>query len=372
MALARCGSKIAGAPRAEIHRRGPVSDVAGVAGQAPEVLTAGLSPRQRLLSALALTLFIAGSAAAIAINGLFLSRDVVFLWVMTGLLVVSLADVGGFLRAAITDWLPFFGALFLYDVLRGLAGDSLFTPHVTPQIDADRLLFGGEVPTVWLQERLFDPSAIQWYDLAAWAVYLTHFFAVFLVAAHLWRRVSTRPRFRRFRNLTLTLTAMAFVTYVLFPAVPPWLASDGGDLEQTRRVVGAVWSSLGVSPAAAIWEKGSTFANEVAAIPSLHTAYPVLIMLFFWPTSGRGVRALCLAYALAMSVTLVYTAEHYVADVILGWIYAAAAIVIYDRAAAAIAARRAARPPPVPGPDRPPGRLAVLISRLRAAATPRG
>ena len=343
--------------------------LAGVAGQATEVLRGPrLSPRQRLLTALGLTLFIVGSAAAIAINGLFLSRDVVFLWLMTGLLAVSLADVGGFFRAVITDWLPFFGALFAYDVLRGLAGDSLFTPHVTPQIDADRLLFGGEVPTVWLQERLFDPAAIQWYDLAAWGVYLTHFFAVFCVAAYLWRRVSMRPRFRRFRNLTLTLTAMAFLTYVLFPAVPPWLASDGGDLEQTRRVVGAVWSSLGVSPAAAIWEKGSTFANEVAAIPSLHTAYPVLIMLFFWPTGSRRARALCLAYALAMSLTLVYTAEHYVADVIVGWIYAAVAVVLYDRLATGFAERRAARPAAAPGP-RGPG---ALLRRLRAAATPRG
>lgn len=343
--------------------RGRCLTLAGVAGQATEVLRGPrLSERQRLLTALGLTLFVAGSAAAITINGLFLSRDVVFLWVMTGLLAVSLADVGGFLRSVITDWLPFFGALFVYDVLRGLAGDSLFTPHVLPQIDVDRFLFGGQVPTAWLQENLFDPAAIQWYDLAAWAVYLTHFFAVFVVAAYLWRQA--RPRFRRFRNLTLVLTAMAFVTYVLFPAVPPWLASDGGDLEQTRRVVGAVWSSLGVSPAAAIWEKGSTFANEVAAVPSLHTAYPVLIMLFFWPAGSRRVRGICLAYALAMSLTLVYTAEHYVADVILGWVYAAAAIVLYDRLAARLRERREAR--------RVRGARRTLFRRPGAAATPPG
>jgi membrane-associated phospholipid phosphatase len=33
---------------------------------------------------------------------------------------------------------------------------------------------------------------------------------------------------------------------------------------------------------------------------------------------------ICLAYALAMSLTLVYTGEHYVSDVLLGWLYAGA------------------------------------------------
>ena len=49
----------------------------------------------------------------------------------------------------------------------------------------------------------------------------------------------------------------------------------------------------------------------------------MLILLFFWPGGSPRVRGLCLAYALAMSLTLVYTAEHYVADVIAGWAYAA-------------------------------------------------
>jgi membrane-associated phospholipid phosphatase len=138
---------------------------------------------------------------------------------------------------------------------------------------------------------------------------------------------------------------MAFTTYALFPAVPPWLASDQGDLGPAQRVVGAVWSDLGVAPAAAIWEKGSSFANEVAAIPSLHTAYPVLILLFFWPGGNRLVRGICLAYALAMSATLVYTGEHYVFDVLLGWAYAAGAYLIVDRVSALLAERRRQRRP---------------------------
>ena len=316
--------------------------MSGVAGQTAEVLAGPrFSDRGRLLTAAALAVFVVASIAVVAAGGLFLSRDIVFIWILVGLFAVSLSDINGFLRGVVTDWLPFFGALFLYDLLRGLVADSLFSAHTLPQIRVDEFLFGGQVPTVWLQERLFDPAVPQWYDFAAWAVYLTHFFAVFMIAAWLWSRA--RPRFRRFRNMVLTLTAAAFVTFLLFPAVPPWLASDAGSLGESQRVVGAVWSELGISPAAAIWEKGSTFANEVAAIPSLHTAYPVLILLFFWPTGSARVRGICLAYALAMSLTLVYTAEHYVADVIAGWAYAAGAYLLVDWASAAWRARRERR-----------------------------
>ena len=59
----------------------------------------------------------------------------------------------------------------------------------------------------------------------------------------------------------------------------------------------------------------------VAAVPSLHGAYPMLLALFFWPRR-RWARALLLAYPIAMGVVLVYTAEHYVADILLGWAYA--------------------------------------------------
>lgn len=308
---------------------------------------AGMDPRRSALFGLALFGF--GSVLLVAFNGVMLSRDLVFLWILVGLLAVSAADLRGWARGVVVDWLPFFAALFAYDLLRGMVGnDPLFTPHVFPQIRADELLFGG-VPTVELQGALYEAGAIHWYDVAAWAVYLTHFFAAFAIAAVLWR--VARPAFLRFRAMVLTLTAAAFVTYALFPAVPPWLASASGDLGPVDRVVGSVWDGIGVESAAAIWQRGSAFANEVAAIPSLHTAYPVLFLCFFW---SRGPRARLLwgTYAVAMSLTLVYTGEHYVADVILGWLYAIVTYVAVDRAFAwrARRARSGAAVEPAPAP----------------------
>lgn len=266
--------------------------------------------------------FLVVLAGLIAIYGPILSRDSIFLVLLAGLLAISASDVNRWARGVIVDWLPFYGALLTYDLLRGFVGNNpIYEPHVLPQIRVDEWLFNGIVPTVDLQARYFEPGTIHWYDLAAWLVYLTHFFTVFVIAAWLWRR--SRPRFLEFRAMVLTLTFAAFVTYALLPAAPPWLASDDGVIGPVSRVIGDVWGTLGIEPAKAIWQGGSSFANEVAALPSLHAAYPVLILCFFW-SSGRLPRAICLAYALAMSLTLVYTGEHYVSDVLLGWLYAGA------------------------------------------------
>lgn len=312
----------------------------------------------RTISLAGLLVFVAASLVAVTAAGLPLSREVISLWILSGLLAVSLADLRGWARGMIFDWLPFLGALFAYDLLRGLIGRSpLFQPHVTPQIDADRWFFNDILPTVALQDRFHDPGQLPWYDVAAWAVYLTHFFAIVVIAAALWR--VARPRFLEFRALVLTLTAAAFVTYALYPAVPPWMASEDGVIGPVTRVVGGVWDQLGINQASALFDRGSTFSNPVAAIPSLHTAYPVLILLFFW-SRGGWVRGLCLLYALAMSLTLVYTGEHYVVDIALGWIYAIATFAAVTLVRRRLAARAQPEGEREPEPALPPAQADLI------------
>jgi membrane-associated phospholipid phosphatase len=50
----------------------------------------------------------------------------------------------------------------------------------------------------------------------------------------------------------------------------------------------------------------------------------MLICLFFWKGSSRRKRVLLAAYPICMAFSLVYTGEHFVTDIFVGWIYAAA------------------------------------------------
>ena len=220
----------------------------------------------------------------------------------------------------IFDWLPFAGFLLAYDLARGVADNIGIAPHTSTGIDFDRALFGHTLPTNWLQDRLFDVNVAHWYDYVTFFVYLSHFFVTLLIAAFLWRfRYSL---FRRWRAMVLGVAAAGFLTYALFPGTPPWLASQTGHLPYITRTIGYMWQHVHLYPAAALFETSNRYVNEVAAIPSLHAAYTLLVVLFFWGMARPWARALLLLYPLAMGFTLVYTGEHYVFDVVLGWAYA--------------------------------------------------
>lgn len=268
-------------------------------------------------------------------DGVPFARDRLLLWIVLGLLAVSTANLGGWLRGVVLDWLPLALVLWAYDLLRGYADDALFSAHFRPQIEAEEFLFAGTVPTVWLQERLWHgPAHLSWHDYAAWAVYMSYFLATYVLAGALW--LVARARFRRYVASVSLLAGMGFVTYALFPAAPPWLASQEGELEATTRSIGSISAHMPFVSFETLFERGSQYANPVAAVPSLHAAYTLLITLFLWRYAGRA-RPLLAAYPVAMAFALVYTAEHYFVDVLLGWAYALAGVWAVHR----IADRRA-------------------------------
>jgi membrane-associated phospholipid phosphatase len=172
-------------------------------------------------------------------------------------------------------------------------------------------------------------------------VYLTHFFGTLVLAAGLW--LAGSRLFRPYVATVALLAAAGFATYALFPAAPPWLASEDGDLEPTARIVRFVSDAAPFDFFGAIWEHGARYANDVAAVPSLHAAYALLITLFLWPLAGRWWRIPLAAYPVAMAFALVYTAEHYVVDVLLGWVYAAAAAAAVMAVTRRLTRRRAER-----------------------------
>ena len=277
------------------------------------------------------------------------SRAQIFVVVGLGLMASGATSSSGTRwKRVLIDWLPFYALLTLYDMLRGSAGTWLL-PHVLPQIQIDEWLFGGTVPTVTLQHWFYTPGVARPWDYAAFAVYMTHFVVSFLVAGVLWK--FAHERFRRFAWLFVLLTFAALATYALYPAVPPWMASQRGYLPPTAKIIDEMWTHVRFGNGSGVFSGTGHFADPIAAVPSLHAAYPMLLVLFFWKSSGRW-RWLLALYPLAMAVTLVYTGEHFVTDILLGWMYATVVFVVGNRLFDMYEARRAARArPPAPRAD---------------------
>jgi hypothetical protein len=267
-------------------------------------------------------------------EGIPVGRERLLLWILLGLLALSTTNLVGWTRGVVFEWLPLALVLAVYDLLRGQADGLLFSAWYLPQLEADALLFGGTVPTVWLQDRLWHGSShLRWYDYASWAVYVSYFLATYLLAGLLW--FFARARFRRYVGSVALLAGMAFVTFALFPAAPPWLASREGVLDPTTRLIGPISGHVPFLSFSfeGLFERGSEYANPVAAVPSLHAAYTLLITLFLWRSAPRWARPLLAAYPVAMAFALVYTAEHYVVDILLGWAYTLVAVWVVSRVA---------------------------------------
>jgi hypothetical protein len=244
------------------------------------------------------------------------------------------------------DWLPISLLLVVYNISRGYA-DKLFAPHVTELIDADEGMFGwltgGQVPTVWLQQHLYQPKVVQWWEVAVSLVYVSHFLVIPTIGVALW--VRHREQWGRFMRRWFTLSVAGLITYFVYPAAPPWWASKFGHLpDEVLRISTNGWNAVGLHSA------GNTLnalqveaSNPVAAMPSLHTAYALMAVAFFLPRVAKRWWPLMLAYPLAMTFTLVYSGEHYVIDVLVGWVYVAAVFVAVGFAERWWKARRAVR-----------------------------
>lgn len=226
-----------------------------------------------------------------------------------------------------------------------------FELHVAGPARADEQIFG-VLPSVWLQGPLVDGST-HWYDAAAALVYVTHLISIPLMTAFVWFRL--RHRFRAWLSSVLTLTILGAGGYVVYPAAPPWLASELGVIDSVSRISTVGWDYLHLGEVGRLIEIGQAGSNPVAAMPSLHAGSALLVALFLWPSANRWWRAALVTYAMLMALTLVYTGEHYVVDILAGWLTAVAAVAagaaVHRRRSTLAARRNAAEPRPRRGSE---------------------
>jgi membrane-associated phospholipid phosphatase len=231
-------------------------------------------------------------------------------------------------------WAAYVLGFVLFAQLRTLADEAGFPVRWEYVASLERALFGGALPTVWLQERLFTPGVVRPWDAAGAVVYVSYFFVPHVFALVLWR---LRPAlFRGYVAAALTAFYAGLLVCVLVPTVPPWMASQAGDIPRVFTVVSGVLRGWDADAFAYGHRVAGT--NPVAAMPSLHTAITCVLTIGMWRL-GRRVGVLGWAYAAAMGATLVYAGEHYVVDVIAGVALAALAWRVADRIAPALPRR---------------------------------
>jgi hypothetical protein len=243
---------------------------------------------------------------------------------------------GRFLR----DWVPVVLVLVAYGATVSAVPSLGLGIHYLPQIDADRVLGFGTLPTAWLQDHLYQ-GATGPLEVFSVAMYLSHFIAPLLLAFLIWAAWNGRG----FADLLfglLVVSILGSITFLLAPTAPPWLAAEQGLIAPIHPIIKDGLIDLHLNTLAAHKGDASSY-NVAAAIPSLHVAWPVLGLLVIrkhrLPRWLLAVQSLLTA---GVVFAVVYTGEHYLVDAVFGVFYALAAWWLLQRALGAGHVLRAA------------------------------
>ena len=208
-----------------------------------------------------------------------------------------------------------YGAIWLgFNLVRAVADDAgLSVADPLTVSNAERALFGDSLPSQILQGWFYDPHHLHWWDASLAVVHVSFFIIPFAMAITLF--VLQRTAFLQYSVATAICFGLGIIGFLLLPTAPPWMS----DAPTVERITHHIVFTRGD---AATSEPGFSFEpNHLAAMPSIHVGAAVLVWLAS-RTFGRKTGWCGLLYAVAMSVSVVYLGEHFLLDVIGGWIVA--------------------------------------------------
>ena len=254
---------------------------------------------------------------SIVTYGIPVDRIAVLLWMFGAFTCASLGRNREQVIQLLRDWALMVVIYMAYDYSRGTADQWGIGVNYTALRDLDSLITFGREPISGMQRHFYIQNDVKWYDVVGSIIYMTHF--VFPVLPLVLLRIRNRASWLHYvRRFTLTLGISVFI-FIIFPAAPPWMASQKGYLPPISRITGRGWWELHLKTVSKTLDRGAGVLNAVAPMPSLHAGMALLVALWFTRNCRTWIRVAALAYPVAMLTALVYFGEHYIIDGIAGW-----------------------------------------------------
>lgn len=237
-------------------------------------------------------------------------------------------------RQFFVDWSPLFAFWLVYDRLRLIQPLLYSRVAVSRPFEIERWAFGwmasGAVPAhaahAWLANSTSALAVIvRW---LASVTYFSHLFFVPALICALWlagrRSEHSRELFKRLVRGFTILNFSAIAIYLLLPVAPPWWVTLNGMEQPTIENVAQV-NMVAAMTGSLIQGMIRNASQWFAAVPSLHGAYPVMLLLLLRSEVSRLVLTCVALYAVAMWCATVVLNQHYIVDLMAGAVFAIAA-----------------------------------------------
>ncbi len=150
----------------------------------------------------------------------------------------------------------------------------------------------------------------------------------------LYLYITDKELFVKYSLAFLFVNIIGFIIYYIYPAAPPWYVQDYGfnlhiGIDGSRAGLERFDKLIGLPVFKAIYNKN---ANVLAAMPSLHSAYPVIVLFYAFKKGVNLItKFLLVLFLLGIWFSAVYSSQHYIIDVIAGFLVAVFSIFIYEK-----------------------------------------
>ena len=251
---------------------------------------------------------------------------------------VILADQRG--KRFFLDWSPLFAFWLAYDCLRLLQPFMLSRVFVAGPYKLEQSLFqwtGGDGIPAHSSKDWFATHSnnlfCAGFQFVEQCIYLSHLFVMPVILVFLWiTGLSNSDRRGHFVSLMTGLTilnALGILGYISVPAAPPWWISIQGTTQPTLALMKQTDVAMGMD-GQIIRHMIATAPQWFAAIPSMHGAYPVLLLLMArYLNVRKPVVVLIAIYATLMWVATVVLNQHYILDLLIGGALAVIAFLVF-------------------------------------------
>lgn len=220
----------------------------------------------------------------------------------------------------------------LYDALRAYPNYMVNSVSIAELYEAEKQLFGIQTTNGLLTPNEYAAAnSHPFLDVLAPSFYLTWVPIPMLFVIYLF--FTDKPTMAQFAFSFLLVNIVGLTIYYLYPAAPPWYIAKHG-LEFIPNTPGDPAGLIkfdeffNINLFEGMYAKNG---NVFAAIPSLHSAFPVLLVYF--GIKKRLVAAYIFFFIILAGIwfAAVYTYHHYIIDVLLGGLTALFSLFLLEK-----------------------------------------
>ncbi|MCF6183071.1 MAG: phosphatase PAP2 family protein [Bacteroidales bacterium] len=220
----------------------------------------------------------------------------------------------------------------IYDSMRIIPNYEVSPVHIKEPYLSEKYLFGINYNNILLTpNEYFDIAHNKLLDFISGFFYINWMPVPIGFGIYLY--IKDKYLFIKFSLAFILVNLVGFIIYYAYPAAPPWYVKlYGFDLHLgvpgNRAGLARFDDLIGFPLFANIYNKN---ANVMAAMPSLHSAYPVVVLFYAVKKHLGRVNIFFVIFMLGIWFSAVYSGHHYIIDIIVGVSVALFVLILFEK-----------------------------------------